>query len=266
VDVCSRLEKYPDVPGMWLFNGWEGSEQIVGADKPEKLLARVVRDHSHGQGPSATRAKFMVLRAWFKAEKIHIALEIAQEWGQVLLRYPDNITEEERRRIEPSIRATFLAFGVDGVDFSDSDHQSESVPLNWAKTFWRSNWKLYSCTVRPSDEGTGTPDTEEARRDAMQQARTSWRERLGQLADEFLTVARAANPDLYAPDKHEVLTGIAYRALRDLLVLIGYPALWTMEHGASCIRNLVEARIVFKWLVPKNDSELYARFKSYGRV
>jgi len=152
-----------------------------------------------------------------------------------------------------------------GVDFSDSDDQSEPVPLNWAKTFWRSNWKLYSCAVRPSDEGTETPDVEEARRGTMQQARTSWRERLDQLAEEFLTVARAANPDLYAPDKHEALTGIAYRVLRDLLVLIGYPALWAMEHGASYIRNLVEARIVFKWLVLKNDPELYSRFKSYGR-
>jgi hypothetical protein len=49
------LMKYSDVPGMWLFNGWERNEQIVGADEPERLLARGALDHSHGQSPSATR-------------------------------------------------------------------------------------------------------------------------------------------------------------------------------------------------------------------
>jgi hypothetical protein len=99
----------------------------------------------------------------------------------------------------------------------------------------------------------------------MGQARAAWTARLDEISNELRTVARQADPDLYSPDRHEVLTGIACRVLRDLYVLINYPALWTMEHGASYMRSLVEARIVLKWLITKNDPTLYARFKSYGR-
>ena len=55
----------------------------------------------------------MVLRAWFKAKKIHITPEIAQGWGEILPRYPDNIIEDERQRIEPA-----LAAGVACLDLS----------------------------------------------------------------------------------------------------------------------------------------------------
>jgi hypothetical protein len=53
--------------------------------------------------------------------------------------------------------------------------------------------------------------------------------------------------------------------LRALFVLINDPGIWTMEHGASYIRALVEARITLKWLVQQDDAALYERFKSYGR-
>lgn len=53
--------------------------------------------------------------------------------------------------------------------------------------------------------------------------------------------------------------------LRSLSVLIGYPALWTMEHGSSITRALLESRIVLKWLIQRNNPELYTRFKDYGR-
>jgi hypothetical protein len=66
LDLRSRIDEVPDVLGLWLFNGWKGNEQIVGADQPERLLARVVEDHSHGQSHSATRAKTMILRARLK--------------------------------------------------------------------------------------------------------------------------------------------------------------------------------------------------------
>jgi hypothetical protein len=37
------------------------------------------------------------------------------------------------------------------------------------------------------------------------------------------------------------------------------------EHGAGMIRSLVEGRIVHKWLIHKNDPDLFTAFKEYGR-
>ena len=98
------------MPGAWLLDGWRGREQIIAPDEQERYLAKVVLDSSHGQRAVATRAKCMTLRARFKAGKIVLTPEVFEEWREVLPRYPSRITEEERRRIEPSIRATFLAF------------------------------------------------------------------------------------------------------------------------------------------------------------
>jgi hypothetical protein len=253
------MMKYPEVPGMWLFNGWEGNEQIVAADEPEKLLAKIVEDHWHGQNPAATRAKALVLRAWFKAGKIKLAADLAEPWVRILPHYPDDITEDERSEIEPRIRAMFL--GVVNPSLADMDESGEPLFVTWAKTFWRSNWNLYKCASTPGHDDVPNAET----RQAIQEARASWIEHLDELSATFLSVARSVDPDLYTPDKHEVLTGIAYRAVRDLLVLINYPSLWTMEHGSSYVRSLVEARIVLKWLAHKDDPELYARFKAYGR-
>jgi len=257
------LMKYENVPGMWLFNGWQGNEQIVSADQPERLLARVVEDNSHGQSASATRAKAMVLAAWLNAGKVTISREMAEEWGKILPRYPDGITDDERRRIEPSIRVAFMAMAAQPYHVADDG--TEPAALVWAKNFWRSNWQLYDCKtatdeIEHEEEGDHR-ETEEA----IRQARAEWTEQLDALSAQLLKVSRETDPDLYCPDRHEVLTGIAHRMIRALSVLVDYPGLWTMEHAASYIRALVEARIVLKWLAHKDEAELYARFKAYGR-
>lgn len=257
------LMKYRDLPGSWLFEGWNGNEQIVSADEPERLLAKIIRDHLHGQSPSATRVKFMVMVAWMKSGRLHIAPNIADEWGKILPRYPDDITEEERKRIEPSIRATFMSFASLDFQGDGDESQKEQPSVKWAQVFWRTNWKLYRCELPVED--TDADASSGDHREAIDEAQREWQTELDELSAKFLAVARGVEPDLYAPDKHEVLTGMVYRALRDLSVMINYPALWTGEHGSSYIRGLVESRIVLKWLAQKNDAALYARFKSYGR-
>jgi Family of unknown function (DUF5677) len=47
--------------------------------------------------------------------------------------------------------------------------------------------------------------------------------------------------------------------------MVRYPGFWTMEHGASIIRSLVEGRIIHKWLISKADESYFSKFKDYGR-
>lgn len=253
------MSKYTDCPGIWLSEGWSGHTPIVDAGLPEAFLRRVVEDANHGQSPNATRAKAIALRALFKAGKIHLPPDLGAEWADILLRYPKHITEEERRRIEPEIRATYMAMSK----FGDSEDQEGDRPsLAWAKRFWRENWNLYDCTreERPSTDASD-PDHHQSIRDA----RDEWMEALDELNGRFLAVANGTNPDLYAPDRFEVLTGLTYRMVRAAIVLIQFPAMWTMEHGSSTLRALIETRIVLKWLVLRDDEELFLKFKAYGR-
>lgn len=258
--LARALGKYSDMPGAWLLDGWRGREPIIPSDEQERYLAKVVLDSSHGQSSVATRAKCMTLRARFKAGKIVLSPEVFEEWKEVLPRYPSNITEEERRRIEPSIRATFLAFASD--KYGVAEDGADTPALAWARTFWRQNWKLYMCKTS-GDQPSGSELR--ASKDSITAAQRQWHAELDDLQKSFDQTAQHVDPDLYTPDRYEVLTGITLRMLRSLSVLIGYPALWTMEHGSSITRALLESRIVLKWLIQRNDPELYSRFKDYGR-
>lgn len=258
--LARALSKYSDMPGTWLLDGWRGREQIIPPDEQERNLAKVVLDSSHGQSAVATRAKFMPLRARFIARKVALNPEVFEEWKDVLPRYPFDVTEEERRRIEPSIRATFLAFASD--KYGVAEDGADTPSLAWARTFWRQNWKLYKCKTS-GDQPTGSELR--ASKDTISAAQRQWLTELDEIQKTFDQTAQHVDPDLYNPDRYEVLTGITLRMLRSLSVLIGYPALWTMEHGSSITRALLEARIVLKWLIQRDDPELFSRFKDYGR-
>jgi hypothetical protein len=85
------------------------------------------------------------------------------------------------------------------------------------------------------------------------------------LHERFLQLADTTDPDIFNPDRYEVFTGIVARVLRYLNVHIGYPALWTMEHGAPLLRSVVEARIIIRYLAAADvESDIFRRFKAYG--
>jgi hypothetical protein len=189
---------------------------------------------------------------------LSVGPQIEEHWGRILPGYPDAIREEDRREVEPLIRAVFLSC----LSLRQgSEEEAGTARQIWARTFWRSNWKLYKCDTRPlSGEASKYADRSDVR-----QARSAWLESLELITGEFLEVARTVDPDLYFPDKYEVLTGIAFRVLKDIVVLINDPGLWTMEHGAGYIRSLVEARIVLRWLIQNDEPRVYSKFKDYGR-
>lgn len=97
------------------------------------------------------------------------------------------------------------------------------------------------------------------------EAQAGWGKRLADIEERFHNANSKADPDLYAPDRNEVLTGITIRHLRSAQAMIPYPGLWSAEHGAGIIRSLVEGRIVQEWLMHKNDADLFTKFKEYGR-
>jgi len=255
------LSKYADVPGSWITDGWRGNEQIVAADLPEKFLAEIVNECGHGQSPGATRAKALVLRAFIHGDRLRFAMDPTKSGFAALPRYPDRVTEEERRVLEPTIRAAFGGVQSLIIGEPSSETGTDAAPLAWAKRFWRANWQLYGCRPLHADPPTpGEPD-----RTAIGEARTAWLAEFADLEQRFSAAATGTDPDLYNPDRAEVLMGIVARMLRALAVHIQYPTLWSGEHGSSLTRALIEARILLKWMIKREDPALYARFKDYGR-
>ncbi|MFN2524871.1 MAG: DUF5677 domain-containing protein [Actinomycetota bacterium] len=81
----------------------------------------------------------------------------------------------------------------------------------------------------------------------------------------FLSTAQVVDPDLYDPARFEVLTGITLRGLRAVHKAAADPSGWSGEHGFPLLRQVVEALIVLRWLVQKEDPAMYERFKDFGR-
>ena len=85
------------------------------------------------------------------------------------------------------------------------------------------------------------------------------------LWEQFESSAMQADPDLYDPDRHEVLSGIVARSLRVLSSAVQTPPAWTAEHSPPLMRAMVEGLIVLSWLLRRNDRTMFTRFKDYGR-
>ncbi|MBD7999550.1 DUF5677 domain-containing protein [Oerskovia gallyi] len=262
------MANYQDLPGAWILDGWRGHEEPVSREPPEEFLRRTTIAAWHGQNDVATRAKVLYTRAFMQAGKVSFGENVT--FLHMLTRYPNELTRDECRQVEASMRAMFgVLWGSTGTNGYSADIQC------WAVSFWRSNWRLYACQketeaadepadARIGEEGPATDESENPEA-GWRVAQRAWAERLGEIHQRFLDAHQAADPDLYIPDRNEVLTGIAHRHLRATELMIQFPGLWSAEHGASIVRSLIEGRIIQKWLVHKDDPDLFTKFKDYGR-
>ena len=248
-DWAAAYCAYPDAPGLWLIQP-RLDRLRLDPDVSQRALSPVALVCWHGQDLVPTRAKAMVFRGRLKAGKVAFPPEMAAQL-EPLTRYPANITEEERRSLEPFIRATFLAF----VRAGDG-----GAAVDWAKRFWRQNWVLYRCQTR--DASRPVPDVE-----PLRQSQRELGQRAKELGDHFKELAKMSDPDLFAPDRHEVLTGIVARAMQLAFAVSRAPSLWSTAVGMPSVRSLVESLIVVRWMLATEaaDPTVYAQFKEYGR-
>jgi hypothetical protein len=256
VELSISLSKYENPPGRWL---WERQEPEGGYDEEqrriaEKQLARIIDDCWNGRNQNSTWAKMGLTSALFSSGRVMLPDSIASDWGNLLPRYPHDLTEDEVRRVESSMRAMYQ--GMSRIMLTE---EKRNAVDDWAKEFWRSNWKLYAC-VDEEDAPESDGDDEKQ----MIKYHKELHSYFADLTERFFKAA-GVDPDLYNPVRHEVLSGIVSRSRRAVAIVLGNPMMWSSEHGSGTIRALVEARIVLAWLIFKDDPSLYVKFQEYGR-
>jgi hypothetical protein len=132
--------------------------------------------------------------------------------------------------------------------------------IRWAQQFWRSNWNLFPCTTEEDavgSSGSGHGSIEEV---TVQRLAS-----ISELRQRYFAAVRRSDPDLYEPDRYEVLTGIVLRSLRLASAAVRTPVLWSGEFGMPVLRSMIESLIIFRWLVKRNDPAMFVRFKDFGR-
>ena len=252
--LAHALALYPNAPGFWLVERRFADGTTPDPARAEAFLAPVIAESFDGQHLVPMLTKFMFLRGMMKGGKIHFPREMPAL--ELLPRYPNDLDEDERARADTFIRATFL-----GMVNLHVDGESQAR-LDWCQEFWRANWSLYAC-IKPN--GSSRADVKEPTREQVHDIMSGLSQTTEELKSRFEEVALHVDPDLYVPDKYEVLTGLAARTVRLVQGALTSPLLWTDEYGAGLMRSVVEAKILIRWLGKKNDPTLYTKYKDYGR-
>lgn len=241
------LGLYPDAPGRWLIRPWLDRGLSIDPEAARKWLTPIVEEGLDGRGQIATWAKVTHFRQVLASGRMHFSDQIS--FVGLLHRYPLETSEVETAQVESSIRASYNMLAM----------RQES---EWPKRFWQSNWNLFPCAWPEPVDRSPMSDADHQSLDAYL---SDLRQRSQRLWDDFFTVATTTDPDLYDPDRFEVLTGLIGRVVRYVQSFVLTPPMWTMEHGAPVLRALVETEILFKYLVAQESKEpLYAKFKAYG--
>jgi hypothetical protein len=254
-ELAHVLGLYPSAPGRWLIQPLLDGGLDPDPEIAERHLAEVISNCQHGQTNHSTWVKASVLGAAIRAGRMTFRADLP--FLDLLRRYPSGLSDDERASAESMIRANFQATATPIILGATRWEQVTA----WARTFWRSNWNLFECQRSASVAAEDDAQLPEEYSALANSAATA----LADLRTRFVHAAHAADPDLYAPDRHEVLTGIVGRALRLADAVPGAPILWTDDLSAFVLRAVLEAQITFEWLRLKDELALYERFKDYGR-
>lgn len=244
----NAMALFPEMPGRWLMP----MPASIDRGAAEAFLSEVVTASLHGADEVPTMAKVIAGRARMATGQVEVPNTPKFAIFKLLPRWPDGLEADQRKGLEALMRAGFMT-GCLPLD------QEGWVPvLEWARDFWQSNWDLFDCRVLKADDGAEAESPAEVRSDLVK----AW----GELFERFASAADV-DPNLYDPDRHEVLAGIAARALRLIRLLAGDPLLWSGEFGGSLARAIVEALVVMRWLLKQEraDSAIYRAFKDHGR-
>jgi hypothetical protein len=255
VDWARAISLYDGAPGRWTADLHFQRGLVSDVTAGRRWFGAAIEAGAHGQSVASTRAKTVVVAGVFVAGRL---LNMEREVLDIGLRYP-HVTEHERSIFEPTMRATYggIAALNDG---------GERVATLWARGFWRTNWQLYQCEALESvldvdadQQAVSDQDGAERRENMV----SYFRGRVAALEQRFGQLSRC-DPDLYDPDRYEVLTGLAARSIGQARAAIQSPILWTSDFGSWLLRSSVETKIVMSWL-EHTGGDIYAGYKDYGR-
>lgn len=250
-DWVHAMALYPGAPGRWLVESrMEGLEPDCG--RAEELLIRLVSSAETTKHEASVHAMCAWFSRWVNAGMIRFVRGMPglEVFTELLPRYPSDVTEDEAKQVAAVLRSLF------GGMFYSRDEQPETQ--DWCDRFWRSNWSIFpDCLREPPKEWS------EVSADNVEKLNrwTGWLE--GYMFKSEVEI----DPDLAAPDKSDVLKGMAWRAVRAAAHLVRTPAMWSHEHGGGVLRSLGEAAIQIRWMRANEAARpsIYDEFKEYGR-
>ena len=241
------LALYPDSPASWVLP----PDLRTNAVDLEELgrLRRLVEELLKGKDPFAARVRMMPFSRIIKHGKIRFmrGLEIAE----LLPKYPLNCTEEEQRKTEALVRAA--------TNSMIPQRRSLSA-TSWPRDFWTRNRQLTDCKPAFMVVRSGKLLTESH----AEELKTVVLANTEAAEKHLSTVAKRAIPDIYNPQRDEVLLGLFARITRLYVAIAGNPSLWSRDLGSIICRCLADTVITFCYLAMRGTEDDFTAFIRYG--
>ncbi len=264
----SALLNYPSCPMYWLVAS-ESEEDHDLTEGLEFVAGSVLRlFDSHGK--HASRCRMIPLARMFKHGKIMLSPDVADDVA-VLAEYSEAMDPDRQSMVESMVRAMFLSISNMLID-----------PQHWSAPFWRRNDKISQCVIagygESSDDrvigalpiiGTGYRRIKRLsrrwnHRKAIRATTKSLVDAMQALRHDFARASSALAIDLYDIDRSDVLLGLVSRQFHFFGLIAHQPRLWTPQFGLIVHRVMADNQIVLRWLMRRNDSELFIKFKEYS--
>ncbi len=185
------------------------------------------------QSQEATDCRWLRVVTQVISGKFHIPREMAEEW----LGYP-NVGDQ--CSVRPSIRASEIQ--TNPIDPPD---------MAWPNSFWDEAWKNTPCFIldTPKKTESATPAvTRQALTDAYSLLEEHW---------------EATHTTTAIDAKHDAVFGMAFYSLRMLDEILGIGISESIL-GRLGLRTILETHINLRYLLSKDDIELWKKWRVYG--
>ncbi len=225
------------LPVLRLFNTLPAKETwhklLPEAPINVELLMDAVGATLWHQSQEATDCRWLRVVAKVIAGKFHISREMAEQW----FGYPH---EGDQRSVRPSIRASEI----------------QTNPLNppdmtWPNNFWDETWNNTPCFILDmpkKTESPTSPTTSQTISDAFAALEAHWE-------PTHTTTAIDA--------KHDAVFGMAFYSLRALDEMLGI-GISDGILGRLGLRAILETHINLRYLLSKDEEELWKKWRAYG--
>lgn len=185
------------------------------------------------QSQEATDCRWLKVIAQVIAGKFHIPREMAEQW----FGYPH---EGDQRSVRPSIRAA----------------EMQTNPLNppdmtWPNNYWDEAWKQTPCFVLDIPKKAEKPASTLTRQtvsDAIAMLEAHW---------------EATHTTTAIDAKHDAVFGMAFYSLRVLDEMLGI-GVGEGILGRLGLRTILETHINLRYMLSKNEEELWKKWRVYG--
>jgi hypothetical protein len=250
--IGRMLAFFPESPASWLVSeAFINEGGHLDPDKELGTLRDLIVDLLDGQGELATAVRMAVFGRMLKSGRFVFPRDMPTL--DLLPKYPDQCSPEERALVESFARAAMNAVFISDDNYGDRQ---------WPRYFWRHNFDLTPCKAKSIPLAGSKPVTKDQYE--------SLTERLAKNAiaarDYLDSLAQRLKYDLYEPERGEILHGLFARCVRLYLLVLENPPLWARDTTGIFLRCLVDSAITFCFLATKGSEEDFCKFRQYGEA